>query len=640
MSISSLPEQLIPDRVNFKSSADIPDSAPTISPNLQTTLQLMVGNLVDALRCVGAIVTVLGADNTLSVQAYSINVSASFIAQLSDRFDRELLGPKMAIKLDDNRFKNNLGVRAIQGQDEQPARFLASNSLHDVFRPKIKQNLADLAQELAGIEQVIAVPFYQQNEVVGCLFAASGREFSLQDINYLTAFSHQATTAIQTQQRLVEIQALERVILSVQASITDETQTLQTIVDAVVKRLGYAGAIVATLEPDHALPVRAYCIDIPSKILQNLEDKAGLGLLSPGAVVYIDDEKFKDNLAFRAMRGGNGRPEKFVVSDRLYDLFRPIVGKEISNLAQKLVGIQQVIAVPFFLEDEVVGNIFVATRRSHFTNRETELLAMFGQQAAVSIRNARLYKKAEERRQIAQMFAKMAFGATANIHALRNHIGAFQAYVRLIELTSELSDQERIDLLNTGPNILNQLNQAADILDNLHRPWRQAPDAPTDVNTCLTWAIRKVFSRITINADQPETDTGEGVIIHRQYAETLPFVHTSPDMLIEAFRVIVKNAVEAIQESDSGRNLWVESRVLNRKAISITIRDDGIGIEPHNLNKIFEIGWSSKAGQGMGFGLFWAKDYIEGLNGAIKAQSTRGEGTTFKIVLPASSHTN
>jgi hypothetical protein len=43
-----------------------------------------------------------------------------------------------------------------------------------------------------------------------------------------------------------------------QSQMADETEVLQTIVDAVVHKLGYAGAMVATLEDGHALPLRAY----------------------------------------------------------------------------------------------------------------------------------------------------------------------------------------------------------------------------------------------------------------------------------------------------------------------------------------------------------------------------------------------
>jgi signal transduction histidine kinase len=66
----------------------------------------------------------------------------------------------------------------------------------------------------------------------------------------------------------------------------------------------------------------------------------------------------------------------------------------------------------------------------------------------------------------------------------------------------------------------------------------------------------------------------------------------------------------------------------------VHIRDSGKGIKAGNLNKIFELGWSTKEA-GMGFGLFWAKDYIEGQGGSIKVESVWQEGTTFHITLPA-----
>ena len=55
-----------------------------------------------------------------------------------------------------------------------------------------------------------------------------------------------------------------------------------------------------------------------------------------------------------------------------------------------------------------------------------------------------------------------------------------------------------------------------------------------------------------------------------------------------------------------------------------------------DLAHIFELGWSTKKGDsGMGIGLFWTKDYIDGLSGRIIVSSVEGEGTAFQIILPA-----
>ncbi|MEM7032163.1 MAG: ATP-binding protein [Chloroflexota bacterium] len=621
-----------PGLISLKGINKLADQFSTISDNLYTTLKLMVGNLVDTIGCVGAVLVTFEADNTIVIRAYSINISSALVNTLTKPYQSSSFAQRMAINI--TQHPSFFGANFVEPHSDQTEPFALSNRLADIAETVFSSAHISEIQETLQIKQIIATPIWLQDETFGCLYAATNQNFTLQDINFLTAFSHQAATALQTERRLVEIQAIERVILALQSSITDETQILQMIVDAVVETLGYAGAIVATLEANNRLPVRAYQIDLNATLLQMLERQAGLSLISPKAVVHLDDPRCQDNLSVRAIRGASGQPEKFVISDQLYDLFRPIANRIISNQAQRIMKIKQVIAVPFYLEGEVVGNIFVATRQSQFTTRETELLTIFGQQAAVGLRNARLYKKAEERRQIAQMFGKMAFSATANIHALRNHIGSFHAFVRLLELSADLPEEQRTEVLEIGPNIKDHLNQASDILDTLHEPWQQANDTLVNVNTCLNWAIRKIFPNAALNTQEKETNTLEGVIVYRSLAENLPFVRTSPDMLTEALKVILKNASEAIIETRAEGHLWLETALHDDAHIRITISDDGAGIKPDVINKIFDMGWSSKKGQGMGFGLFWTKDFIEGLQGTIDVQSEWGQGTSFQIIVP------
>jgi signal transduction histidine kinase len=605
---------------------------PTTSSELQATLQRIVDDVVAGLGCVGAMAAPLEMDNTLPVRAYSVSIAPGLLKQLEDRLGLTFISPRSVAYINDRKFKDNLSVRAVKGTNGRPE-VVTSNRLYDLFRPVISKPLSDMAQQLTGIKQVIAVPFFIGDDVIGNLIAASREEFSERDIDFLTAFGHQAATTIRTQRYLTEMQALERVILSLQASITDETQVLQIIVDTVVQKLGYIGAMVSTLEAGNMLPVRAYAIGFDSSILNHLEEKLGVTLIGPKAVAYLDDDRFQENLSVRAMKGIGGRPHRCVVSDRLYDLFRPVISRPLSDLAQQLTGIKQVMAVPFFLEDEVVGNLFVTSQKPEFSDREQEVLATFSQQAAVGIRNARLYRKAEERRQIAQMFGTMAFSAAAYIHTLRNHVGASLTFLQLLELGDQLSPEQRLALLKLAPDTQAHLTEAIGILDNLHKPWHQSPDVPTNVNDCLILSVQKVFLRASLDMNQSEIDTGEGVMIYKSLAENLPLIRTSPDMLTEAFRVVVKNAVEAMLQ-ETGNTLWFESRLVG-SVIQVSIRDDGIGIKPVDLNRIFEMGWSTKKSEGMGFGLFWTKDYIEGFGGSIRIESAWGEGTTFCFNLPA-----
>ena len=596
-----------------------------ISYELQIVLQHIVEDVVTGLGCIGAMVATLEQGNALPVQAYSVSMAPSLLKQLEDELGISFIGPRSVAYLDAKKFRDNLGVRAVKGANGHPE-IVVSNKLHDLFRPAVNKSSSDLAQKLTGIKQVAAVPFCLEDEVVGNLFACAGEPFSDRDIKFLTAFGHQAATAIQSQRNLAAAQALERVTLALQASMLNENQALQTVVDAMVQTLGYAGAMVATLEPNNTLPVRAYAVDIASHLLKQLEDRLGVSPIGPQSVAYLDDERFKHNLSVRAIKGSQGEPE-IVTSDELYDLFRPVVNKPLSDLAQKILSIKQVLAVPFFLEGKVIGNLFVATRKPKFSEGDKNLLKAFGQQATAGIQNARLYRKAEERRQVAEMFGKMAFSASASVHTLRNHAGFIRGQLGLLKTIDQFSAEDRREILELIPKMFVRLDEMADILVNLHEPWHESPDILTNVNRSLIRAVDKVMP------DRDETKGREGIAVSMSLSENLPLIKTSPDMLTEAFQALVKNAVEAIQEKRSGGNLWIESRLKDNSEIQILIRDDGIGIEPGNLSKLFEIRWSTKKA-GIGFGLFWTKDYIEGIGGSVEVISVWQKGTTICVNLP------
>jgi signal transduction histidine kinase len=73
------------------------------------------------------------------------------------------------------------------------------------------------------------------------------------------------------------------------------------------------------------------------------------------------------------------------------------------------------------------------------------------------------------------------------------------------------------------------------------------------------------------------------------------------------------------------------------KALSVEIRisDNGEGIPAEIRDKIFQPFFTTKpAGEGTGLGLSLAYDIVKGHGGQINLESTSGQGTTFRIILP------
>lgn len=605
-----------------------------ISPRLQTVLQQTVDDVVERLGCVGALATTLENDKGLYLRAASFNLPQPKIQQFMSTGHINPTSEEAIVFVDDSKYYKNLSVTAVNSAHGRANPYSVTDCLYDLFRPTGDEAVFEQIQTDLAIEQVVAVPFVVQNEVVGTLIALTAESFSNQEIDFLVAFGHQAGAAVQSQYHLNAMEALERVILRLQARMTDEVEVLQTVVNAVVHELGYQGAMVATLEEGNALPVRAYTLEGANAMLEQWEKMAGTALIGPEAIVYLDNEKYKDNLSVRAVKGINGRPQNYLTSDKLYDLLRPIAPKAVADLAQLALGIKHVIAVPFFIEDEIVGNLFVASRRPQFTPWEISLLTTFGQQAAAGVRNARLYGEAEEQRRIAEQFGRMAFSATASVHTLGNHIGAVRTYLHLLSGLAGYSTSQQQEILNNNATMLDRLRRASDMLEHLHEPWTELSDKPVSVNDCLVGALNAVYPQLMEGGKTENLAEQMGAHVHVLLSPHLPTVKTASEMLTEAFRVVLKNARDAMREMGQVGHLWISSKLADDGRVVIIIKDSGTGIAQEDIPKIFDMGWTTKEGRGMGFGLFWTKDYIQGLAGQIDVESVLGEGTTFNIFIP------
>ena len=118
--------------------------------------------------------------------------------------------------------------------------------------------------------------------------------------------------------------------------------------------------------------------------------------------------------------------------------------------------------------------------------------------------------------------------------------------------------------------------------------------------------------------------------IVRDYGE-LPEISVYPSRLNQVFLNLLNNARQAI--SDEG-TITIRTAVEDDR-VTVAIQDDGAGIAPENLAKVFDPGFTTKGvGVGTGLGLSICYQIIQDHHGTISAESTLGEGTRFTIRLP------
>lgn len=101
--------------------------------------------------------------------------------------------------------------------------------------------------------------------------------------------------------------------------------------------------------------------------------------------------------------------------------------------------------------------------------------------------------------------------------------------------------------------------------------------------------------------------------------------------LKQVFINIIKNAVEAIPSQKEGI-IEIDTE-LSKKYLTISIKDNGIGIEPNILERIAEPFYTTKE-KGSGLGLFLSKEIIEAHNGELKYEPLLKGGTVAIIKLP------
>ena len=83
-----------------------------------------------------------------------------------------------------------------------------------------------------------------------------------------------------------------------------------------------------------------------------------------------------------------------------------------------------------------------------------------------------------------------------------------------------------------------------------------------------------------------------------------------------------------------GGNVFVEAHCLPDYSIEVSIRDDGPGIPPDKLERIFEAYYTTKE-KGTGLGLAIVKHNVELYGGTVRVESELGKGARFILLFPA-----
>jgi two-component system, OmpR family, sensor histidine kinase SenX3 len=214
-------------------------------------------------------------------------------------------------------------------------------------------------------------------------------------------------------------------------------------------------------------------------------------------------------------------------------------------------------------------------------------------------------------------------------HELKTPIASIKLYLETLR-TREVTEAKRREfydvMLADSDRLLDTVEQVLHA-GRMREKSRQLTVSDVDIADVLRDSIGLVRSRYNL---------ADGVI---RLAEIPPgtMVLADPEELKTAFVNLLDNSIK-YSEEDPRISIRAKSTALNNR-VAIVIRDNGIGIPPADLKRVFKrfyrVPESGRARKGTGLGLFIVKGIIEKHGGRITAESKGvGLGSTFIVQLP------
>jgi len=129
----------------------------------------------------------------------------------------------------------------------------------------------------------------------------------------------------------------------------------------------------------------------------------------------------------------------------------------------------------------------------------------------------------------------------------------------------------------------------------------------------------------------------EGITVFQNIPADLPGFMGDASQFQQVMLNLINNAIDAIMERhpETGGRLDIQAHAKDEKWIEIRVTDNGSGIQPENIEKVFSPFFTTKpVGKGTGLGLSVCYGIIENFGGTMDVTSRVNEGTTFIITLP------
>lgn len=324
-----------------------------------------------------------------------------------------------------------------------------------------------------------------------------------------------------------------------------------------------------------------------------------------------------------------------LVRGGLYELSFGKVPRKVGDLVEKLLDVGEIYGMGLVDKNRLYGSALVILKKEATIN--PRIIATFGNQASVVLQKRMAEKgRSTLEEQLRQSQKMEAIGQLAGgvAHDFNNLLSTIQGYT---ELTLMNTDESEITCRNMR-KVLKSTMRAAALTRQLLLFSRRQPMEFSTIDISMT--VRNLLEML-------RRLLGEDIVINTE-REPLSWTIQADEGNIE--QILMNLAVNARDAMNEGGKLTIktENTFLDEKMckflpeakpgrfVCLTVEDTGHGMDDDVLQRIFEPFFSTKGvGKGTGLGLSVVYGIVKEHGGWINVNSEKGQGTRFRIYLPA-----
>lgn len=272
--------------------------------------------------------------------------------------------------------------------------------------------------------------------------------------------------------------------------------------------------------------------------------------------------------------------------------------------------------------------------------------------------------QSEKLASIGQLAAGVAHEINNPIGYVHSNISTLESYLQDLFVLLEAYEQSEAHLPDASEQAgLRQLRQKKDVTflkEDIPLLMRESREGITRVKKIVQ--DLKDFSRVDTRQQFEQADLHRGLDatlnivanqirykadVIREYGE-LPAVECRPSQIDQVFLNLLVNAADAMPDNGKRGTIRIRTGTAPTtpdsppqhagdaiRQVWVEVSDSGCGIPPEHLGRIFDPFFTTKpVGKGTGLGLSLSYGIMAEHHGSIAADSTPGQGTTFRLTLP------